>query len=556
MNNEEYLNLVNAMNNAAKLYYEGKETQFTDDEWDQLMKALEAYEVANPDMVAVDSPTQKVNEASADDNVVHAAPMLSLKDIFNETDMNGWLTSVADLEEVCVEPKIDGLSLEVIYDKGKLISGSTRGNGLAGVDVLAACLKMEEIPNEIQYQGYLSVRHEVYMPSWEFRLYVNNVAPAKNARNLAVGLLKRKDGGEAAGKYLHVWAFDILAMRSPEETNPYLEITTHSEALHFLATQGFTTIPSTCVPSAQAYAEIEKIKEGRFDLPYGIDGAVVKLNSLAKRKELGDNGAVPRWAVAYKYPSEEARTKIIEIEYSVGKTGRIAPVAILEPVDLQGTTVSRCTLHNYSKMRALDVRVGDIATIHKAGDIVPRISHCEHTPESQVFSFVEKCPGCGEDLVKYECVNPYCEAKVRSLLVNWVGKSGLDVPGVSKATIDKLLAGKMAKLPGDLYDLSIVELRRKCKLTTYQAIDLRRNMKASQDAPFAKLIQCLSISGIGASASAIIAEKVRTWDDMYELTEEQCIELLKPSLGAKFYAAIREEQIKAIIDSVRPYFPY
>lgn len=554
MTQEEYINLVASMNEASRLYYDGKPTQFTDEEWDKLMVSLYKYEEENPGKSSPLSPTLRVGDGSGENSVVHASKMLSLTDVFEYTELTKWMSRNLYHGEYCVEPKIDGLSLEVIYENGKLVSGSTRGDGEKGEDCLSACMLMPEIPKEIPFKGYLSVRHEVYLSRVRFQEYCREVAKASNERNLAVGLLKRKDNGVAAGKWLQVWAFDILKIENPD---PNMEpLATHSEVIQFLGLQGFTVIESTVVTPDKVQDAVEEIRNRREDLPYAIDGAVIKINDLSERIKLGDNGACPRWAVAFKYPAHVATTTVVDIEYSVGKTGKINPVAILKTVPLCGTNVSRATLYNFHAMKSLDICIGDEVSLYKSGDIVPKITTAKHTPESRPFSLPTVCPCCGEALDFDVCRNELCMSRMEAILMYWVSKQGMNIENMGPRIVRRLIDSKLVKNPGDLYKLKLVDLCRKAKFTPDQATRIINAMAASKPkATWENFFRSLCIDDLGPKKSAVITNMTKNMKEVYEMTDSDFRLLFGLKCAESSYAALRSSLYLNILESLKPIFP-
>lgn len=552
---EEYLNLIPKLNQAVELYYQGKETQYADEEYDQLIFQLLEFENANPDLVDPNSPTHRVNGGSSNDKVKHYCPLLSLLDIFNHEDIGDWWKKRPGTSYV-VEPKIDGLSIELVYYGGMLVSASTRGNGWEGEDVFDACCKIQTIPRTIPYQSKLVVRGEVYMSKTNFERYKKTEGDAKNPRNLAVGLLKRKDSGVGAGQYLDCWVFNLQNVLHGALNSDIL-FDTHYETLIWLAEQGFHVIPHTlCTDLPTILAAVDDIQDKRLDMEFQIDGAVIKENNLELRERLGDNGVVPAWAVAFKYPAVQKETRVLDIIYQLGKTGKLTPVAILDPIDIDGSTVSRCTLHNKKRMLELDIRVGDMVQLHKSGDIIPKITSSRHTSESKEFTYPTLCPRCHKELDGEVCRNASCPNKTEAKLYHWVSKGGLDAPGVSGSLVSALIERGMISTPADFYKLKPADLYKLPKMGATKVTKTLKAIDETRKRPFARVIVGLCIDQVGGAAAEKLANYAKTWDRLMNMSEEECIVHIGDSVGRKFYAAIQEEYYQNLVEELKTIFKF
>lgn len=552
---EEYLDLIPKLNRASELYYNGEESSYSDEEYDRLIFQLREFEAANPNIVHSDSPTSKVNGGSTNDKIKHYRPLLSLLDIFDVEEISDWWKTRPGKTYV-VEPKIDGLSIELVYDKGHLISASTRGNGFEGEDVLSACSKIKTIPQDVPYKNELVVRGEVYMSKSNFERYKQNEGDAKNPRNLAVGLLKRKDEGTGAGTYLDCWVFNLQNLLHGA-LNADILFDEHYYTLKWLAEQGFHVIPHTlCLDLPSILAAVNDIQDKRPYMEFQIDGAVIKENNLELREMLGDNGVVPKWAVAFKYPAVQKETKVLDITYQLGKTGKLTPVAILEPIDIDGSTVSRCTLHNKKRMLELDIRVGDMVQLHKSGDIIPKITSSRHTSESQEFSYPTICPRCHKELDGEVCRNSSCPNKTEAKLYHWVSKGGLDAPGVSGSLVSALLEKGMISTPADFYKLKPADLYKLPKMGATKVTKTLKAIDETRKRPFARVIVGLCIDQVGWAAAEKLANYAKTWDRLMNMSEEECIVWIGDSVGRKFYAAIQEEYYQNLVEELKPIFKF
>lgn len=558
LNKEQYSSRVKELNDAAKLYYQGKDSGMTDEEFDQAVEDLRKYEDITG-IVDPNSPTQKVNEGSEEDKIEHDAPMLSLRDIFNQGALEGWVIS-KPRQFWCVEEKIDGLSIELVYRGGKFLRAVTRGNGYKGVECSAVIKEIPGVPNDINYYSDLTVRVEVYMPFMQFEKYkVDTGTSPKNPRNLAVGLVKRINDTSGAA-YLSYWAFNIQKLESTNANDLKMlsrfTMSTHHGQLRFLKELGFFTVPSKVCDPDQVWEEIEEIRKRRPNLPYNIDGAVIKADDMGVRKSMGDDGAVPRWAVAYKYPPKEAKTELLSISYQLGKSGKLTPVANLAPVDLDGSTVSRATLHNKNRMEELDVRVGDLVTLYKAGDIIPAIKSAEHTASSKPFEYPTHCPVCGEPLDGETCVNVGCSQKDEARLQYWASRSGLDMRGISAATVQALIdAGKIHTVV-DFYSLTPADLKL---IPKFGAIKIKKTLsaiEASKESDFTQVLAALCIDGLGFSSAFKLTGNFPTWEALENATVEQFQALLGGSAGYKIYTTLHTEYYMNLIQKLKEIFPF
>ena len=551
---ESYARLVALLNQASESYYSGKDSGLTDSEFDTYIQFLKGLEDSNKVIIDVNSPTQKVNGGSPDDKIKHIIPMLSLNDLFNRDDLASWLRG-RHSSRFTVEPKIDGLSVELWYNHGALQQAVTRGNGIQGEDVTANAREIESIPKFIPCTDLLVVRGEVYMAKDSFNKYKAEFDPkAKNARNTAVGLFKRKDGGKAAGRFLDCWIFSVQGFDS---SGALAAIAYEGGLLSYIAKLGFKVIPFImCSTVEDVLAAVDKYAIERDNLPFQIDGAVIKEDSLDARKTAGDNGVVPRWAVAYKYPAKEATTTVIDIAFQLGKSGRITPVAILNPVEVDGSTVARCTLHNKNRMQELDIRIGDTVTLHKAGDIIPKITTATHTPSSQAFFFPTQCPVCKSKLDEDKCINDACPDKLLSKLYLWAGKEGLDIKGMSGALVGQLIDAKLLKTPADYYKITPAHLHRLPKMGPTKIKNILTAINNTKKRTFPEVIVALGINGLGWSAACKLVTHVRTWDQLKRVTREQCTTWLSNAVGDALYRALQMPYYQNLIDELKVIFPF
>lgn len=564
-----YHELITVMNQASEDYYSGKPSGILDSDFDRMMDLLRSFESKNIVIVHPNSPTLKVNsEKLTTPKVSHLAPMLSLRDLFSMEDLRDWVSSRKT--QWCVEPKIDGLSVELVYDGGRLTGASTRGDGYSGEDVTQVVSRMRGVPKEIAWKGLLAVRGEIYMTKADFESYKQQFGKAANARNLSVGLLKRKSDFETGAKYLSVLIFNLQMYQSEDvlsviELNlngqEIFDLSSHTEQLRFLSRLGFPVIPSRhCMDwgfeTDRVEEEVNRILDLRPILDYNIDGAVIKADSIEYRKSVGDDGAVPRWAVAYKYPAVEGQTQVRYIDFQLGKTGKITPVAILEPVEIDGSTISRCTLHNKNRMLDLDIRAGDEVKIHKSGDVIPKITEAIHTEESLPFFYPETCPVCGHTLDGEYCRNSSCPNKTQAKLYNWVDKGGLDAPGVSGSLVSALIERKMISTPADFYKLTPADLYKLPKMGPTKVTKTLRAIDETRKRPFARVIVGLCIDNVGGAAATKLATYAGNWDSLMSMTLWECRQVVGDSVGRSFYAAIQEPYYRNLVEELKSIFPF
>lgn len=451
-------------------YYNQDDPEITDYEYDQKMNELKRLEKEHPEYVTSDSPTQKVGgSAKREEGVLveHNVPMLSLQDVFDRGEVENFVAEMKkQLEdpEFVVEYKIDGLSLSLRYEYGELKLAETRGDGIQyGEDVTANAKVIRDVKKKLKDKPeYLEIRGEVYMTEADFEK-VNEKQELlgkklfANPRNCAAGTLRQLDTAVTKERGLSMFIFNIQDARG-------ISFETHTEGYEYLKKQGIRVIEeyTVCKTADEVWAAIEKIGENRGKLPYDIDGAVVKINRFSDREKLGATSKVPRWAVAYKYPPEEKETKLLDIELSVGRTGRITPTAVFEPVRLCGTSVSRATLHNQDFIDELDIGIGDTIVVYKSGEIIPKVRRVIHEKRPagvKKFVIPNVCPVCGaktereKDTADIKCTSPNCPAQLERHMINFVGRDAMDIKGFGATYIMELVHLGYLKDIADIYDL-------------------------------------------------------------------------------------------------------
>lgn len=522
------------------LYYNQDNPEIEDAQYDELMRQLRKLEAENPELITKDSPTQKVGgvaKREAGVLVKHDVPMLSLQDVFSAEEVETFVDNMQkelDNPEFVVEEKIDGLSLALRYVDGELKLAVTRGDGVVqGEDVTANAMQIKDIKKKLKEKlPYFEVRGEVYMTREAFSL-VNEKQELlgkrlfANPRNCAAGTLRQLDSKITKERNLSMFIFNLQKVEG-------IELKSHTQAYEFMHKQGMKIIHSykVCKTKEEVLQAIEEIGNRRGDLDYDIDGAVVKINDFAQREKLGATSKVPKWAIAYKYPPEEKETKLLNIELSVGRTGRITPTAVFEPVWLCGTKVERATLHNQDFIDDLDIRIGDTIKVYKSGEIIPKV-RCvikEKRPQdSKPFIIGDTCPVCNaytirDDKADIRCSNPHCPAQIERWIINFVGRDAMDIKGFGMMYIKTLIENGYLKDPADIYYLHNYrdELITKGLIGKEKNTDKLLNAieKSKQNAPW-RLLTGLGILNIGKSASRSLINHFHSFDDIAKATEEE-----------------------------------
>ena len=505
-------------------YYNQDNPEITDYEYDMMMQELKALEKEHPELVTLDSPTQRVGgtaKRQAGVLVRHNVPMLSLQDVFSKEDVYHFVEEMqAQLEnpEFVVEYKIDGLSMSLRYENGNLVMAETRGDGINfGEDVTANAKVIKDVKTKLaDAPEYLEIRGEVYMKNAAFDK-VNETQELlgkktfANPRNCAAGTLRQLDSSITKERDLSLFIFNIQQVRGRE-------FTTHTEGYEYLKSQGITVIDDykICRTAEEVWAAICAIGENRGNLGYDIDGAVVKINRYADRERLGATSKVPRWAVAYKYPPEEKEAKLLDIELSVGRTGRITPTAVFEPVRLCGTSVSRATLHNQDFIDDLDIGIGDTIVVYKSGEIIPKVKKvCKEKREAgwKKFLIPDVCPVCGaktereKDTADIKCTSPNCPAQLERHIINFVGRDAMDIKGFGAVYIEELVRAGYIKDIADIFDLKNhrEELIEKGIIGKEKNTDkLLEAIEKSKENDAYKLLTGFGISNVGKAAAKAI----------------------------------------------------
>lgn len=526
-------------------YYNMDAPEITDYEYDMLMQRLKQIEKEHPELIDASSPTQKVGGSAKREAGVlvrHNVPMLSLQDVFSKEEVLEFVREMQeklDHPEFVVEYKIDGLSMSLRYEQGKLVLAETRGDGINfGEDVTANAKVIEDVKTSLKdAPEYLEIRGEVYMTEAAFS-HVNETQELlgkktfANPRNCAAGTLRQLDSKVVKERHLSMFIFNLQQVTGRE-------FATHTEAYAYMKSQKIPVIEDyrVCYTGEEVWEAICAIGEKRGELAYDIDGAVVKINRYADRELLGNTSKVPRWAVAYKYPPEEKETKLLDIELSVGRTGRITPTAIFEPIRLCGTSVSRATLHNQDFINDLDIAIGDTIVVYKSGEIIPKVKEVLHDRRpagAHTFVIPEVCPVCGaptyreENTADIKCSSATCPAQLERHIINFVGRDAMDIKGFGTAYIEELIRQGYLHDIADIYELSAYreELIEKGILGKEKNTDkLLGVIEASKQNDAYQLMTGLGISGIGKTAAKSLMEHFGSIHAVADASMEQLVEV-------------------------------
>lgn len=510
--------------------------------YDQLLRELFDLEKEYPEYKTEDSPTVRVGGQILDkfEKVEHSSPMLSLSNAFNEEDLRAFdhrvRKVVSDVEYMC-ELKIDGLAVSLSYENGRFTVGATRGDGTVGENITENLKTIRAIPLKIDATSSFEVRGEAYMPKNSFEKLnaareENGQPVFQNPRNAAAGSLRQLDTKLTAQRNLSIFLYGLTRQEM-------FDIDTQSKSLETLDNLGFKTNKERKVAKDidGVIEYVEYWQEHRLDLPYEIDGIVIKVNNLEAQEKIGYTVRSPKWAIAYKFPAEEVETKILDIELTVGRTGVITPTAILEPVRVAGTTVSRASLHNHELIEARDIRINDTVIIHKAGDIIPEVVRVvmDKRTDQEVYEAPTKCPSCGHETVKLEdevairCINPACPAQIVEDIIHFVSRGAMNIDGLGEKFVIQLYEAELIKDVADLYTLKYEDLIKLDRVGDKKATNLLNAIEASKQQPLEKVLFGLGIRFLGQKASRLLAEEFLSIDNVMEATVEQLVEI--PEIG-------------------------
>ncbi|MBU5307143.1 NAD-dependent DNA ligase LigA [Clostridioides mangenotii] len=523
--------LIKEISYHNEKYYNQDQPEISDYDYDTLMRELISIEEEHPELKKVDSPSNRVGGAPLDkfNQIVHKTPMLSLANVFSEEEIRSFDKRVRDLAgkdlEYVVEFKIDGLSVGLTYQDGELKNGSTRGDGVVGEDITKNLMTVKTIPLKIDEKRELIVRGEVYISKEDFEK-VNEqqddlgLQLFANPRNLAAGSLRQLDSKLTAKRPLDIFVFNL-------ENIDDFSIKTHSGSIEFLKEQGFKVIENykVCKSIDEVIEHINYWSENRDKLRFEIDGMVIKVNDIEAREAMGNTAKSPRWATSYKFPAEKKTTKILDIVVEVGRTGTITPSAILQPVRLAGTTVSRATLHNEDYIKEKDIKINDTVLVQKSGDVIPKVLEViekDRTGEEIDFIMPDKCPACLEPTVRLEgeaavkCINMSCPAQIRRGIIHYVSRDAMDIDGLGESIVTLLLNQGLIKDISDLYYLKKEDIVNLERMGDKSANNLLNSIEASKKNDLWRLVNGLGIRFIGTKAAKILSDNYKNLDELID----------------------------------------
>lgn len=549
------------------LYYVMDAPEITDFEYDAMLRELEELEKQYPQWASETSPTRRVGGVALSqfEKVTHAVPLESLQDVFSFEELQEFQERVGQAlgdTTYTVEPKVDGLSVSLEYVNGVFVRGATRGDGLVGEDVTENLKTIRSIPMYLeQAPAHLIVRGEVFMPKAVFEAL--NAAREKrgeslfaNPRNAAAGSLRQLDPKIAAQRQLDILIFNLQLVEGRE-------FVTHSETLDYLKELHFKVIPyKCCQTAAQAKMLVQAIDEGRYELAYDIDGAVIKIDNLADRRVLGSTAKFPRWAAAFKYPPEIKPTVVRDIVVQVGRTGVLTPKAVVDPVRLAGTTVTNATLHNQDFISEKDIRIGDTVKIRKAGEIIPEILEVELSKRpdgTKPYHLPETCPVCGASVVRdedgaaYRCTGAECPAQLARHLAHFVSRDAMDIDGLGSAIVEQLIEAGLVRNPADLYCLDAKAVQALERMGKQSTKNLMQAIEASKHNDLSRLLNAFGIRQVGVKAAKVLARTFGDLDSLMHASEEELTAV--PDVGeitaASLLTWFADPQSKDLVERLR-----
>lgn len=549
-------------------YFVLDDPSISDAEFDQLMQKLIKLEAEFPELITEDSPTQRVGGEVLDEfkKVEHSSTMLSLDNAFSEEDLKDFDTRIqkninGEDYQYVVEHKIDGLSAVMRYNNGSFELGATRGNGEVGEDITKNMKTIRSLPLKIEEAAEMELRGEIYLPKSEFQRLneerlEDDESPFANPRNAAAGSVRQLDSKIAAQRKLSILIYDRIS-------HSEREFETHLEVFSYLKEQGFKVNWHQSAADIEAVIEIcEQWQEERENLDFEIDGLVIKINNLALRDKLGSTARSPRWAIAYKFPAQQKTTKIKDIEISLGRTGALTPTAILEPVELAGSTVSRATLHNEDEIKRKDIRIGDTALVQKAGDVIPEVVKIikeERDGSEKEFKMPKNCPVCGSEVIRPDgeavsrCSNISCPAQRKESILHFVSRDAMNIDGVGPALIEQLLDNNLIEDYADLYFLRQSHLRDLERMGEKSSQNVIEAIEASKNREFFRVLYALGIRHVGIGAARILAEN---FDSIEEIKDASAAELeeiaeIGPVIAASIVGFFQERHNRDLLSRLK-----
>lgn len=562
------LELTEILNKLNYNYYVLDDPTADDYDYDMMMQELKGLESEYPELLSLNSPTQRVGGEALNDfaKIEHKIQMNSLQDVFSYEQISEFITRCRQFSDdpiFVIEPKIDGLSVSLEYENGEFVRGSTRGDGFVGEDVTNNLRTIKSIPLTLSEKlPFLEVRGEVYMPRDIFfelteQQELEDEQPFKNPRNAAAGSLRQKNPKTTAKRKLDIFVFNIQQIEGKT-------LSSHKLSLDYLKTLGFKVIPDYVQLSQydKIIQRIDEIGNERKNYPFDIDGVVIKIDDFSLREQMGNTSKVPKWASAYKFPPEEKETTLLKIDVNVGRTGAITPVAIFDPIILAGTSVERAVLHNQDFISEKDIREGDRILVRKAGEIIPEVlKSVSHADDSKQFYLPSECPVCGTKAIRFDdesvlrCPNLDCPAQIWKSIVHFASKGAMNIDGLGPSIIKTLLDNGLIKSVADLYTLefdNIVSLERFAEKSAHNLIDAIANSKA---ASLDRLIFGLGIRNIGQKAAKLLCEKFPSMDLIINAEKESISEIegFGDIMADNVVKAFSEQHLLTVIDKLRGY---
>jgi len=562
---EELKSLLNYHNYR---YYVLDAPEISDAEYDELMQELIEIEAAHPELITPDSPTQRVGGEPSDafKPVEHRAKMLSLANAFSFSELTAFFNRICgelgtkQIELVC-ELKVDGVAVSLVFEHGMYVSGATRGDGEVGEDITANVRTIQSLPLRLFLEAapdILEVRGEVYLSKKQFEQINKERAESgqplfANPRNAAAGSLRQLDPKVTATRNLDIFVYGLGYVTG-------VEFTDHWQSLQYLKAAGLKVSDHIKKVKSidEAYEFCEVWQEKRHLLPFEIDGVVIKVNSYEQQKKLGLTSKAPRWAIAYKFPAEQKTTKLIDIELNVGRTGAITPTAVLEPVVVTGSTVSRATLHNEDEIKRKDIRIGDIVIVQKAGDVIPEIVApviSKRTGKEKSFKMPKKCPSCGGEVVRprgeavARCVNMNCPAVIYERVIHFASRQAMDIEGLGESVARQLLDKKMIKDVADIYYLNKDQLLEIEHFADKAADNLYLAIQKSKERPLSRLLFALGIRYVGAHVAEVLADNFTSVNDLASASFDKLVAIpeIGPRIAESINSFFREKRNQAVI---------
>lgn len=570
MNKKEAKKRIDELNKLTKYYatkyYDDDKPEISDFEYDMLMVELRNLEREFPEFIDKDSLTQKVGGTVKEgfEKVEHIVPLQSLQDVFSFEELYAFDTRVKkELNEdvkYVVETKIDGLSVALEYKKGVFVKGATRGNGQVGEDITDNLKTIKNIPQTLKEPVDIIVRGEVFIGKEEFEKLNDELEEGEkfaNARNLAAGSLRQLDSKVTAKRPLNIFIFNV-------QKSDDIKFTSHYESLIYMEKLGFNVNPVKilCSNIEDVIKAIEKIGEDRENLSFGIDGAVVKIDNLEQREKLGTTFKVPKWAIAYKYPPEQKETILKDIVCQVGRTGAITPMAILEPVKVAGSTISKTTLHNEDFIKEKDLKIGDTVIIQKAGDVIPEVVKAlkeKRTGSEKPFEMPKVCPVCGGPVIREEgeavarCIGIECKARNLRNIIHFASKEGMNIDGLGEKIVEQLYEKELIKTIADIYYLKKEDIKTLKKEGEKFATNLIESIEKSKENSIDRLICALGIRHIGTKSAKTLAKKYKTIENLKNASIEDLTNTddVGEITAKSIYEFFEQEQTKDLLDKLQ-----